>query len=374
MDVRYAQVTKRFGAVEALRQLDLSIPDGTFLVMLGPSGCGKTTALRVLAGLEQPTGGQVYIGKREVTRLEPRDRDIAMVFQSYALYPHMSVRENIGYPLKIRGMPRDDRKKLVQRVAEGLEIGHLLDRHPRQLSGGQRQRVALARAIVRKPAVFLMDEPLSNLDAKLRVQMRGELKRLQKDLGVTTLYVTHDQSEATTMADVVAVMQAGTLEQATTPRRVYDYPTNRFVATFVGHPPMSVFDVDATDGRLFAAGQRISLPDTPLRQIFAAGAGQPLSIGVRAEDVLLAPPDGEGINTEVYLVQPMDNETLVTFRFDSIQVVGRFGSEFNPPMGSRARIQIRPDRLHIFDRGTAKTVLSTRQLSLAAVTQEQDAV
>jgi multiple sugar transport system ATP-binding protein len=374
MDVRYAQVTKRFGAVEALRQLDLSIPDGTFLVMLGPSGCGKTTALRVLAGLEQPTGGQVYIGKREVTRLEPRDRDIAMVFQSYALYPHMSVRENIAYPLKIRGMPRDDRKKLVQRVAEGLEIGHLLDRHPRQLSGGQRQRVALARAIVRKPAVFLMDEPLSNLDAKLRVQMRGELKRLQKDLGVTTLYVTHDQSEATTMADVVAVMQGGTVEQSTSPRRVYDYPSNRFVATFVGHPPMNVFDVDASDGRLFAAGQRLPLPDASVRQILAAGAGQPLSIGVRAEDVLLAPPDVEGINTEIYLVQPMDNETLVTFRFDSIQVVGRFGSEFNPPMGSGARVQIRPDRLHIFDRRTAKTVLSTRQPSMAAVTQEQDAV
>jgi multiple sugar transport system ATP-binding protein len=241
--VRYEAVAKQFDDVVALESFDLEVPDGCFLVLLGPSGCGKTTALRILAGLEQPSEGRVFLGDRDVTALQPRDRDVAMVFQSYALYPHMSVEDNIGYPLKVRALGKPVRAAEVRKAAQLLEIDHLLGRRPRQLSGGQRQRVALARAIVRQPAVFLMDEPLSNLDAKLRASMRGELKRLQKRLETTTLYVTHDQAEATTMADLVAVLRDGRLQQLGTPDEIYDRPANRFVATFVGNPPMNVFPV-----------------------------------------------------------------------------------------------------------------------------------
>ena len=224
-EVSYHGVEKRFDQQTlALRSLDLVVPDGVFLVLLGPSGCGKTTALRVLAGLELPTAGSVHIGDRDVTNMQPRDRDVAMVFQSYALYPHMTVGENIGYPLRIRGLNKTDRAAGVLRVAEALEIPHLLDRRPRHLSGGQRQRVALARAIVREPSVFLMDEPLSNLDAKLRVATRAELARLHQRLKTTTVYVTHDQVEAMTMGDRVAVLKDGVLQQVGTPRDLYDDP------------------------------------------------------------------------------------------------------------------------------------------------------
>ena len=234
--VRYEGVEKRFDPVVALRALDLDVPNRAFLALLGPSGCGKTTALRILAGLETPTAGRVLIGERDVTRLQPRDRDIAMVFQSYALYPHMTVGDNIAYPLRIRKMPPAERDRKVAEVAAALEVDHLLDRYPRQLSGGQRQRIALARAIVRDPAAFLMDEPLSNLDARLRLTMRGEIKRLCQRLGATTIYVTHDQAEALTMADLIAVMRDGALQQLGTPDEIYDRPANRFVATFRRQP------------------------------------------------------------------------------------------------------------------------------------------
>ena len=254
MDVRYDHVSKSFAGVEALIELDLDVPDGTFLALLGPSGCGKTTALRILAGLEEPTSGSVFLGERDVTRLQPKDRDIAMVFQSYALYPHKSVADNIAYPLRVRKVPKPERAERVAEVARMLSIDPLLDRMPRQLSGGQRQRVALARAIVREPRVFLMDEPLSNLDAQLRLQMRIEIKRLQKQLAVTTLYVTHDQVEAMTMADMVAVMHEGRLQQLATPADLYARPANLFVARFCGSPPMNVLKGEVTSG-VFAHGQ-----------------------------------------------------------------------------------------------------------------------
>src|SRR4030095_3366901 len=233
--------------VVALRALDLEVPNRAFLALLGPSGCGKTTALRVLAGLETPTAGRVLIGERDVTRLQPRDRDVAMVFQSYALYPHMTIADNIGYPLLIRRTPPKQRSAKVSEVAQALEIAHLLDRYPRQLSGGQRQRVALARAIVRDPAAFLMDEPLSNLDARLRLSMRGEIKRLCHRLGATTISLTHDQAEDLTMADLVAVMRQGELQQLAPPTDVYERPANRFVALFVGNPPMNVLQAAVTE-------------------------------------------------------------------------------------------------------------------------------
>ena len=256
--VRYQGVQKTFDTFTALHSLDLKVPDRSFMALLGPSGCGKTTALRILAGLDMPTKGRVLIGERDVTQLQPRDRDVAMVFQSYALYPHKTVRDNIGYPLWIRKVSGADIAAKVSEVSTILEIEHLLDRRPRQLSGGQRQRVALARAIVRDPAAFLMDEPLSNLDARLRLSMRGELKRLCHRLGATTLYVTHDQAEALTMADLIAVMNAGELQQVGSPDEIYERPANRFVATFVGNPPMNVIKARLTDSRI--AGWRRLCP------------------------------------------------------------------------------------------------------------------
>src|SRR5438477_8255965 len=285
--VAYEGVAKRFGDVVALRDFDLEVPDGVFLVMLGPSGCGKTTALRILAGLELPDAGKVLLGDRDVTRLQPRDRDVAMVFQSYALYPHMTVGANIDYPLKLRSIPSAQRAAAVQDVADLLEIGHLLGRRPRQLSGGQRQRVALARAIVREPQAFLMDEPLSNLDAKLRASMRGELKRLQKRLAATTVYVTHDQAEATTMGDLVAVMHDGVLEQLGPPLEIYDRPATRFVATFVGSPPANVLPGSLDrEGRAFVvAGGRVPLGE----EVLAACIERKVTeLGVRPEGLAIA--------------------------------------------------------------------------------------
>ena len=332
--VEYLGVEKRFGDVTALERFDLVVPDGAFLVMLGPSGCGKTTALRILAGLELPTGGRVLLGDNDVTRLQPRDRDIAMVFQSYALYPHMTVGANIGYPLKLRNVDKPARAKAVGHVAELLEIAHLLDRRPRQLSGGQRQRVALARAIVREPACFLMDEPLSNLDAKLRASMRGEIKRLQKRLAATTIYVTHDQAEATTMADLVAVMRDGVLQQLAPPVEIYDRPTNRFVGTFVGSPPLN-----AVPGALDADRHAFVVADTALRlpdAIFQACAPHmPTEIGVRPEDLTLCDPAAAGaLRGDVYVVEPLGNETLVEVHVAGTVVVVRAERGWDAPIGS----------------------------------------
>jgi ABC-type sugar transport system ATPase subunit len=246
--VTFEGVSKAFGEVQAVRELSLEIADREFMVLVGPSGSGKTTALRMLAGLEAITGGRVLIGEREVNRVSPRDRDVAMVFQDYALYPQMSVRDNLAFGLRRRKTPKEEIERRVDRAAEALELGELLDRRPRALSGGQQQRVALGRALVRDPQVFLMDEPLSNLDAKLRVQTRGEIKRLQQEIGTTTVYVTHDQVEAMTMGDRIAVMNHGRLEQVGTPEEVYDRPANRFVAGFIGSPSMSFAPVEALDG------------------------------------------------------------------------------------------------------------------------------
>jgi multiple sugar transport system ATP-binding protein len=345
--VRYAAVTKRFGDVEALKALDLEVPDGRFLALLGPSGCGKTTALRILAGLELPSGGAVYIGDRDVTSIQPRDRDIAMVFQSYALYPHMTVGQNIAYPLRIRGLSKADQKAAVHGVAATLDVGHLLDRRPRALSGGQRQRIALARAIVREPAVFLMDEPLSNLDAKLRATMRGEIKRLQRSLGTTTLYVTHDQAEAMTMADLIAVMREGVLQQLATPDDLYDRPANRFVATFVGSPAANVLagSVDP-DTRSFAvSGSRVALGDR-YDACAAAGVGE---IGIRPEDVRLVAPGDGAIAGEVYVVEPMGAETLVDVLVGETRVTVRADRDYRASIGSAVGIAVDPTAACFFD-------------------------
>ncbi|MBZ9905594.1 ABC transporter ATP-binding protein [Mesorhizobium sp. BR115XR7A] len=330
--VLYQSVVKNYGALNVLRSLDLAVPDHMFLALLGPSGCGKTTALRILAGLDMPSAGKLFIGERDVTRLQPRDRDIAMVFQSYALYPQMTVAENIGYPLWIRGMPDASRRAKIDEVAAVLEIGHLLDRRPRQLSGGQRQRVALARAIVRDPAAFLMDEPLSNLDARLRLTMRGEIKRLCQRLGATTLYVTHDQVEALTMADFVAVMHAGELQQMAPPADIYDRPANRFVATFVGNPPMNILPVALAEQCIAVGGVMVPIQAPRLATCRASRA---VEIGLRPEDMSVAAPGTRAaLPGEIYVVEPMGNETLVNVRIGSGNVSVRAGRDFRGAVGA----------------------------------------
>ena len=345
--VTFAGVEKSFGSVSALRSLDLAVPDHAFLALLGPSGCGKTTALRILAGLELPTAGRVRIGDRDVTRLQPRDRDIAMVFQSYALYPHMTVYDNIRYPLRLRNQSESDCRKMINEVSATLEIGHLLDRYPRQLSGGQRQRIALARAIVRDPAAFLMDEPLSNLDARLRMTMRGEIKRLCHALGTTTLYVTHDQAEALTMADLVAVMRDGVLQQLAPPAEIYDQPANRFVATFVGVPPMNVLPVEIGEVGIHVAGAVLELTGDRRAACLKAGVSE---AGIRPEDVeLVAPDHPNALNGEVYVVEPMGNETLVDVRVSTGRVVVRTRRGFTAAIGAPAGVAFNTHNACFFD-------------------------
>jgi multiple sugar transport system ATP-binding protein len=349
MDVRYDHVSKSFAGVEALIELDLDVPDGTFLALLGPSGCGKTTALRILAGLEEPTAGSVFLGERNVTRLQPKDRDIAMVFQSYALYPHKSVADNIGYPLRVRKVPKPERAERVAKVAEMLSIDPLLDRMPRQLSGGQRQRVALARAIVREPRVFLMDEPLSNLDAQLRLQMRIEIKRLQKQLAVTTLYVTHDQVEAMTMADMVAVMHEGRLQQLATPADLYARPANLFVARFCGSPPMNVLKGEVTSGVFAHAQGSVDLGAESVR-----GSAM---LGFRPEHAaMVAPGTPDSLAGEVYVVEPLGNETLITIALGDDLINLRAAAGVDPAIGTRVGLLPERGRLHLFDSETGVAI------------------
>ncbi|HET6848845.1 MAG TPA: ABC transporter ATP-binding protein [Gaiellales bacterium] len=342
MQVRYDGVGKLFGSVPALNDLNLEVPDGKFLALLGPSGCGKTTALRILAGLEEPSSGHVYIGDRDVTRLEPRARDVAMVFQSYALYPHKSVSDNIAYPLRIRKVDKKTRQERVAQVAEMLSITPLLDRMPRQLSGGQRQRVALARAIVREPRAFLMDEPLSNLDAQLRLQMRIEIKRLQRELGITTLYVTHDQVEAMTMADLVAVMHDGELQQLAAPADLYAHPANLFVARFCGSPPMNVVSGDVADGVFEHPAGKVALGRSDHRG--------PAKLGFRPEHAAMVDPGTDGaLAAEVYVVEPLGNETLIALRLGDDLINLRAAATVNPAVGSACGVLPATGHLHLFD-------------------------
>jgi multiple sugar transport system ATP-binding protein len=342
MELQYAQVTKSFGATTALHPLDLEVSDGCFLAMLGPSGCGKTTALRLLAGLEAPTSGRIHIGERDVTDLPPKDRDVAMVFQSYALYPHKSVAENIAYPLRVRKVSKAKRAQQAREVAQLLGIEELLDRQPRQLSGGQRQRVALARAIVRHPRVFLMDEPLSNLDAQLRAHMRIELKRLQRELRVTTLYVTHDQVEAMTMADLIAVIRDGRLQQVGTPAEIYGKPANLFVATFCGSPPMNILDGEVADGsfRHESGAIALSVPAQPGRA----------RLGFRPEHASLVEAGRRGaLAGEIYVVEPLGNETLVTVKAAESLINLRAPAGFDRPIGEPCAVEPELGRLNLFD-------------------------
>ena len=365
--------------MEVLRQLDLDIEDGEFLVLVGPSGCGKSTLLRLLAGLEQPSGGEIYVGSRPVSQLRPAQRDVAMVFQSYALYPHLSVADNIGFGLRrsrrrsllqqlqdslhlaSRGLPprlqlhspREGRiAERLAEVAETLELGQLLERLPKELSGGQKQRVALGRAIARQPAVFLMDEPLSNLDAKLRTGTRTQIVELQRRLGTTTLYVTHDQVEAMTMGHRIAVLNAGRLQQLGTPMELYQWPANLFVAQFIGSPPMNLLPVQAVGSAQVQLGSRKLAVEGPLAEALAARTGQELTGGLRPEHFQLAPATNRNLKAEVSRGEALGNEQLLTCRLEEgghlVQV--RVGPEVSLPPGASLHLDVDPRGWRLFDR------------------------
>ncbi|QGG94734.1 ABC transporter ATP-binding protein [Actinomarinicola tropica] len=365
--VSFVEATKKFDDVVAVDHLTLDVEDGEFLVLVGPSGCGKSTALRMIAGLEEVTSGALLIGGEDVTDVEPQDRDLAMVFQSYALYPHKTVRQNIEFPLKSRKVPAAERAARAERAAGLLGLGDLLERRPAQLSGGQRQRVALARAIVREPRVFLMDEPLSNLDAKTRVQTRAELSELHETLGATFIYVTHDQVEAMTMGTRIAVLDGGRLQQVGTPDEVYDRPANLFVAGFIGSPPMNTVDaaVDRTpDGgvALRIGTGRIELPAALARALSGAADGE-VVVGVRPEHLTI----GQGpIEATVKIVESLGHERHVVAELagthehqdeivtGALVIVRQSAEDPAPRTGERVGLSARPDQVHLFDRRTGE--------------------
>jgi ABC-type sugar transport system ATPase subunit len=343
--VRFVDVTKRFGKVEAVSHLNLDIPDGQFMTLVGPSGCGKSTTLNMLAGLEDVTEGQIFIDEQEVSSLHPGDRDIAMVFQSYALYPHMSVRDNLAFALKVRNESRDSISQKVTRAADLLSITELLDRRPRQLSGGQRQRVALGRALVREPRLFLLDEPLSNLDAKLRVQMRAELKLLFDRLQTTVVYVTHDQAEAMTMSDRVAIFNKGVVQQVGTPLELYDRPANIFVAGFLGSPPMNFLDATVTNGQLRGQGFTFGRPSAASADV---AREMPVVVGLRPEDIVVSPEAGPTM-AAITLVEPMGSSTILYTQLGDRLVAIETGKDTDLSVGATVSLRIDPNRIHLFD-------------------------
>jgi multiple sugar transport system ATP-binding protein len=351
--VRLVGVSKTFKDKPAVNNLSLDVAEGEFLVLLGPSGCGKTTTLRMVAGVETPSAGEVHIGDRLVNDVPPRERDIAMVFQTYALYPQMTVHDNLAFPLKMRKYSNAEVEERVQKAAAILEITDLLKRKPRELSGGQRQRVALGRAIVRDPKVFLMDEPLSNLDAKLRVQTRIELKGLQKRLGTTTIYVTHDQAEAMTLADRVALMRDGVIQQVGPPTEVYSHPANRFVAGFLGSPAMNFVDgvMRSADGGVVFDSGDFSFPVYPgFASALSPGGSKKGTYGIRAEDVRVenSPRDGS-VEVQVFGSELMGSEQFVHGRRQKLDIVARAPMNFQAPIGSSVWMNLTSPNAHLFD-------------------------
>ena len=341
MTVVLERVAKTFGPVQVLHELNLTVQEGEFLVLLGASGSGKTTALRMVAGLETVSSGRILINNRDVTNVLPKNRDVAMVFQSYALYPHKTVAENIGYPLKIRGTSRAEMDARIRDVADQVQLTPYLERYPRQLSGGQRQRVALARAMVRRPAVFLMDEPLSNLDAKLRGHMRAELKHMQHQLGITTIYVTHDQVEAMTLAHRVALLEGGALQQLDAPARIYNDPSNLFVAQFIGAPPMNLLHGGLVGGAFSVGSQRV-----------AVGKDVDISdarLGIRPEDCRIVASGSGRLAGAIYATELIGDHTLVTLKTEGGMVTVKAAKDFAAEVGLNADIAFDDDRLFLFD-------------------------
>ncbi|OBZ92162.1 sugar ABC transporter ATP-binding protein [Pararhizobium polonicum] len=341
-NVELKAVRKAYGAVKVLHGVSVDINEGEFVTLVGPSGCGKSTLLRMIAGLESITGGEIQIGGRTVNNIPPKERDIAMVFQNYALYPHMSVAENMGFSLKLKKASKEERETRVKRAAEILSLTKLLDRYPRELSGGQRQRVAMGRAIVRNPQVFLFDEPLSNLDAKLRVQMRAEIKELHQRLKTTTVYVTHDQVEAMTMADKIVVMHDGYVEQVGAPLDLYDHPNNMFVAGFIGSPAMNFLKGRAEQGRfILEDGSSLPLPEG-----FNYSSSESVIYGVRPEHLTLS--DTDGLPLTVAVVEPTGSETQIIARHGSQSIVCILRDRTLPKAGETIRVTPDLSRIHLF--------------------------
>ncbi|MEP2783272.1 MAG: sn-glycerol-3-phosphate ABC transporter ATP-binding protein UgpC [Pseudoruegeria sp.] len=348
------KIVKNYGALRAIHGIDLKIKDGEFVALVGPSGCGKSTLLRMVAGLEDITGGRLMIGDKVVNSVEPRDRDIAMVFQDYALYPHMSVAENIGFGLKMRNASEADRKDRVAEAAKMLQIEHLLDRRPAALSGGQRQRVAMGRAIVRRPSAFLFDEPLSNLDAKLRVEMRTEIKRLHGLLGRTTIYVTHDQVEALTLADRVVILKDGHILQEGPPLNLYDAPATRFVAEFIGSPQMNMFSgiVRNSGGEAFVDVDGLSLAFTSID----AADGTRVDLGARPEALLLCPSENADLQTSIEVFEPLGSDTMVSAKVAGTMAVVRLSPETPVARGMNLSLRFDRTKLHLFDANTGDRI------------------
>jgi len=344
--IELINITKRYGDFLAIPQQNLSIADGEFLVLLGPSGCGKTTTMRMIAGLEEITSGELRIGGECVNDKPPKDRDIAMVFQNYGLYPHMTVAENIGYPLKLRGVEKNERARQVEEVCRKVELDKHMHRRPAELSGGQRQRVALARAIIRRPKLFLMDEPLSNLDAKLRVTMRAELKHLHHELGVTTVYVTHDQMEAMTLADRIAVLNHGEIVQLDTPEKIYSEPADMFVADFIGSPSMNLIPGRIINGLFECDGVRVPIPfQTSVSEVV---------LGIRPEDLTIVSEADAHIRAPLYALELTGESTLATVRIGPTMVCARGPSDFRTEIDAPIGLKARGDRIHLFDAQTRK--------------------
>ena len=354
MSLQIENITKRFGAQHALRGVTLEAHEGEFVVLLGPSGCGKSTLLRIIAGLEEPDEGTVRLLGRDITRAEPRHRDVAMVFQGYALYPHMTIAENIGYPLRVRRRPAQEISAEVGRIGARLGLAHLLQKHPRELSGGERQRVALARAIIRRPQAFLMDEPLSNLDSRLRIDMRAELKHLQHELSVVTIYVTHDQTEAMTLASRIAVLEDGQLQQYAPPSEVYRRPANLFVAGFVGSPSMNLLPGVMEAGVFRRAGLCVS--PTP-EQLALIGARREVTLGFRPEDVEFSPTSRpDWTEARVWVTEDLGNETLIRLALDDVHVTLRAPTGVRAEFDSPGWFRIRREQIHWFDTHTTAAI------------------
>ena len=335
--IKLSNIVKSYGAFTGVREMTLDIRDEEFLVLLGPSGCGKTTTMRMIAGLEQPTEGEIIIGDEMVNGVDARDRDVAMVFQGYALYPNMSIYENIRFPLRMRGVPKADQDALIRRAADMVELGDYLDRKPAALSGGQRQRAALARAVVRQPQVFLMDEPLSNLDAKLRASMRVQIKHLQRQLKVTTVYVTHDQIEAMTLADRIVIMNQGAIQQIGTPDQIYSDPANVFVAGFIGSPPMNLIAGTARNGSFDASGLKVACPP---------GVAGQVTLGIRPEDCRVG---GDTLQGTVYGVEPTGDVTYLTVATGARQIEVKAARDFRADIDAAIGIGFDPAQLYFFD-------------------------
>lgn len=350
-EIRLKNVSKRWGSFVGVDNFNLDIADKEFLVLLGPSGCGKTTTMRMIAGLEECTSGDVYIGDTRVNDLEPKDRDVAMVFQSYGLYPNMNVYDNIRFPLKVRKVPASEHDGRVRRASAMVELDDFLHRKPAELSGGQRQRVALARAIVREPTVFLMDEPLSNLDAKLRVSTRAQIKNLQHELATTTIYVTHDQIEAMTLADRVVVMNAGIVQQVGTPTDIYDHPANTFVAGFIGSPAMNLMSGTVRGGVFEAEDVRIGGVSAPDGKV---------TLGFRAEDAALSQGSAE-INTTVYTLELLGDATMVTVRAGGAMLAVKAPKDFRVEIGDNISISVPSGICHLFNHETGARISTTSE-------------